>query len=176
VTGAFGESVEIEARCGRGPIGGRFHFSTGTVTANIPHGKVVGATPDGRKAFAPVNEGISPYRGTDCDGPTASLKSVSKIPTEVSTIGNLLNVKFNPLYLGGSLGTKGLGDLIKTFFMLGGYHIQLNVIDRQTLLDAKSHPERHRDLVVRVSGYSALFTQLDPVVQDDLIQRTEFGK
>jgi formate C-acetyltransferase len=160
-------------RYGRGPIGGKFHPSTATVVANVPMGKIVGATPNGRKAFQPLSEGLSPFRGCDKNGPTSLLKTISKMPNVLFSGGQLLNMKLNPLYYKGDVGTKAISDLLKTYFMLGGYHIQINFVDSKTLKDAKKNPENHEDLVVRVAGYSALFVHLDPDVQDDIIERTE---
>jgi formate C-acetyltransferase len=161
------------SRNNRGPIGCKFHTSTATVASNVPLGKVVGATPNGRKAFLPVNDGMSPTRGHDTNGPTAVLKTIAKMPNVLISSGNLLNIKFNPLYLKGDHGTKIISDLLKTYFILGGYHLQINFVDNEVLKAAKKNPQNHKDLVVRVAGYSALFIHLDPDVQDDIIARTE---
>ena len=160
-------------RFGRGPIGGRFHCSTATVASSVALGKNVGATPDGRKASKPLNDGMSPFRGTDVNGPTAVLKTIAKMPNVEYSGGNLLNIKLNPAYLKGAVGTKAISDLLKAYFILGGYHIQINFVDNKILKDAKKHPGKYKDLVVRVAGYSALFIHLDPNVQDDIIARTE---
>lgn len=161
-------------RYGRGPIGGVYYAGTSSVSSNVPMGMAVGATPDGRKAFEPVAEGCSPYRGTDTNGPTAVLKSVGKLPVERITGGVLLNQKLSPGVLKTESDAKKLLMLLRTFFnTLKGFHIQYNVVDRATLLDAQEHPERHRDLIVRVAGYSAFFSVLSPETQADIINRTE---
>ena len=161
-------------RYGRGPIGGGYYAGTSSVSANVPMGMVVGATPDGRKAFEPIAEGCSPFRGTDTSGPTAVLKSVGKLPTDRITGGVLLNQKLSPAVLRTERDTQKLLAMMRTFFdVLHGFHIQYNVVDRQTLLDAQEHPEEHRDLIVRVAGYSAFFNVLSPETQSDIINRTE---
>jgi formate C-acetyltransferase len=161
-------------RYGRGPIGGVYYAGTSSVSANVPMGMVVGATPDGRKAFEPIAEGCSPYRGTDTNGPTAVLKSVGKLPVGRITGGVLLNQKLSPGVLRTESDMKKLLSMMRTFFdALHGFHIQYNVVDRQTLLDARKHPENYRDLIVRVAGYSAFFNVLSPETQLDIINRTE---
>ncbi len=161
-------------RCGRGPIGGVYYAGTSSVSSNVPMGMVVGATPDGRKAFEPVAEGCSPYRGTDTNGPTAVLKSVGKLPIGRITGGVLLNQKLSPGVLKTESDMKKLLMMMRTFFnTLKGFHIQYNVVDRATLLDAREHPEQHGDLIVRVAGYSAFFNVLSPETQMDIINRTE---
>ena len=161
-------------RYGRGPIGGIYFAGTSTVSANVPHGALTPATPDGRKAGLPLAEGCSPSHAMDKNGPTAVLKSVSKLPTREITGGVLLNQKLNPQILQNEADRKKLISLVRTFFnRLEGFHIQFNVVSRETLLDAQLHPEKHRDLVVRVAGYSAFFTVLSKATQDDIIGRTE---
>lgn len=162
------------SRYGRGPIGGGYYAGTSSVSSNVPMGMVVGATPDGRKAFEPVAEGCSPYRGTDANGPTAVLKSVGKLPVGRITGGVLLNQKLSPGVLKTESDMRNLLSMIRTFFdALHGFHVQYNVVDRETLLDARKHPENHRDLIVRVAGYSAFFNVLSPETQLDIINRTE---
>ncbi|HHU64123.1 MAG TPA: glycyl radical protein [Clostridiales bacterium] len=160
-------------RHGKGPIGGFFIPSTATVSANVPSGEVIGATPDGRKAGEPVSEGISVYRGTDKNGPTALINSIGKIPNYLMVGGQLLNIKLNPMTIDGEKGLKNLVALIKTLFDKKGFHVQFNVISAQTLEDARKHPEKYQDLIVRVAGYSAYFVTLDPEIQKDIIARTE---
>ena len=143
------------------------------VSSNVPLGKTVGATPDGRKAQQPLAEGVSPSQGYDLKGPSAVINSVSKLDQEQAPIGVLLNQKISPAILEGMRGTKALGALIKTYFRRKGQHIQFNVISSETLRDAQRHPEKYRNLVVRVAGYSAFFNDLDKEVQDDIIRRTE---
>jgi formate C-acetyltransferase len=132
------------------------------------------ATPDGRKAFTPLAEGCSPAHAMDTSGPTAVFKSVSKLDTHNITGGVLLNQKVTPAMLSTDENKEKLEMMIRTFFnRLKGYHVQYNVVDRQTLLDAQAHPEEHKDLIVRVAGYSAFFNVLSKTTQDDIIGRTE---
>jgi len=160
-------------RYGRGPIGGNYCGSTSNISANVPLGMSVGATPDGRRAREPIAEGVSPFYGTEKNGPTAVLKSVSKLQT-VKMIAQLLNLKFAPAVLATEEGLQKLVQLFTVFFRdLKGWHVQFNVVDAETLRDAQKHPERYRDLIVRVAGYSALFIALDPRTQEDIIRRTE---
>ncbi|MDP4222740.1 MAG: glycyl radical protein [Bacteroidota bacterium] len=158
----------------RGPIGCRYYAGTSSISSNVPSGSVVPATPDGRKAFTPVAEGCSPTSGTDTLGPTAVFKSVSRLPTGRITGGVLLNQKLSPSALSNKIQKDKLISILRTFFVtLKGWHVQYNIVSRETLLDAKKNPENHRDLVVRVAGYSAFFTTLSPDTQDDIIARTE---
>lgn len=161
-------------RFGRGPIGCRYYAGTSSISANVPSGSVVSATPDGRKAFTPVAEGCSPTSGTDTLGPTAVFKSVSKLPTSKIMGGVLLNQKLSPSALTNETQRQKLVSIIKTFFTtLKGWHVQYNIVSRETLLAARKNPENYRDLVIRVAGYSAFFTTLSPDTQDDIIARTE---
>ncbi len=161
-------------RYGRGPIGGVYYAGTSSISANVPQGAGTLATPDGRHAGEPLAEGCSPSHGADTHGPTAVFKSVAKLPTEKITGGVLLNQKVTPAMLDRAQNKKKLEMLVRTFFdRLHGYHVQFNVVDRETLLDAQAHPERHRDLIVRVAGYSAFFNVLSKKTQDDIIERTE---
>lgn len=161
-------------RYGRGPIGCRYYAGTSSISANVPNGAVVPATPDGRKARTPLAEGSSPSSGTDILGPTAVFKSVSKLPTDRIMGGVLLNQKLSPSALATETDRAKLADLLSVFFTdLKGWHVQYNIVSRETLLDAKLHPEKHRDLIVRVAGYCAFFTTLSPDTQDDIIARTE---
>ncbi|MGY0157099.1 formate C-acetyltransferase/glycerol dehydratase family glycyl radical enzyme [Edwardsiella tarda] len=161
-------------RHGRGPIGGGYYAGTSSISANVPFGAATQATPDGRKAHAPLAEGASPASGTDRLGPTAVMGSVGKLPTSAILGGVLLNQKLNPDTLENESDRQKLMQLLRTFFEVHqGWHIQYNIVSRETLLDAKAHPERYRDLVVRVAGYSAFFTALSPDTQDDIIARTE---
>jgi pyruvate formate-lyase/glycerol dehydratase family glycyl radical enzyme len=161
-------------RFGRGPIGCAYYAGTSSISSNVPSGSVVPATPDGRKAFTPVAEGCSPTSGTDTLGPTAVFKSVSKLPTDKILGGVLLNQKLSPSALSNDTQKQKLISIIRTFFAtLKGWHVQYNIVSRDTLLAAKKNPENYRDLVVRVAGYSAFFTTLSPDTQDDIIARTE---
>ena len=161
-------------RYGRGPIGGVYYAGTSSISANVPQGAGTLATPDGRKAGEPLAEGCSPSHAADKNGPTAVFKSVSKLPTEEITGGVLLNQKVTPQMLSKEENKQKLIALLRTFFnRLHGYHVQFNVVSRETLLDAQVHPENHRDLIVRVAGYSAFFNVLSRKTQDDIIARTE---
>ena len=158
----------------RGPVGCRYYAGTSSISANVPSGSVVPATPDGRKAYTPLAEGSSPTSGTDVLGPTAVFKSVSKLPTEKILGGVLLNQKLTPASIRSEQDKRKLISIIQTFFTkLKGWHVQYNIVSRDTLLAAKKDPEQYRDLVVRVAGYSAFFTTLSPDMQDDIIARTE---
>jgi pyruvate formate-lyase/glycerol dehydratase family glycyl radical enzyme len=161
-------------RFGRGPIGGTYYAGTSSISANVPQGASTGATPDGRHAGQPLAEGCSPSHGADICGPTAVFKSVSKLDTRRITGGVLLNQKVTPSILVKAEDQQKLIMLLRAFFdRLHGFHVQYNVVDRATLLDAQEHPERHRDLIVRVAGYSAFFNVLSKATQDDIIARTE---
>ncbi len=161
-------------RYNRGPIGCKYYAGTSSISANVPNGAVVPATPDGRKAFTPVAEGCSPSSGTDLLGPTAVFKSVSKLPTEKIMGGVLLNQKLSPATIKNETDKKKLVSILRTFFAdLKGWHVQYNIVSRDTLIAAKKNPEKYRDLIVRVAGYSAFFTTLSPDTQDDIIARTE---
>jgi pyruvate formate-lyase/glycerol dehydratase family glycyl radical enzyme len=158
----------------RGPIGCRYYAGTSSISANVPSGSVVPATPDGRKAYTPLAEGSSPTSGTDLLGPTAVFNSVAKLPTEKILGGVLLNQKLAPSSIRKEEDKLKLISIIRTFFTkLKGWHVQYNIVSRDTLLAAKRNPEQYRDLVVRVAGYSAFFTTLSPDTQDDIIARTE---
>jgi len=161
-------------RFGRGPIGGAYYAGTSSISANVPYGAETAATPDGRKAHTPLAEGSSPSAGTDVNGPTAVFNSVAKLPTAKILGGVLLNQKLNPSTISTSADANKLVALLRTFFSdHKGWHVQYNVVSRDTLLAAKARPEEHRDLVVRVAGYSAFFTSLSSETQDDIIARTE---
>ncbi len=161
-------------RYGRGPIGGVYYAGTSSISANVPQGAGTTATPDGRKAGEPLAEGCSPSHGSDVNGPTAVFKSVSKLPTRAITGGVLLNQKVTPQMLENQDDKDKLIALLRTFFnRLDGFHVQYNVVSRDTLRDAQKHPEKHRDLIVRVAGYSAFFNVLSRQTQDDIIERTE---
>ncbi|WP_321834484.1 glycyl radical protein [Clostridium butyricum] len=161
-------------RYGRGPIGGIRYAGTSSISANVGQGYGTMATPDGRKARTPLAEGCSPAHSMDKNGPTAVFKTVSKLPTHEITGGVLLNQKVTPQMLSTEENKMKLEMMIRTFFnRLEGYHVQYNVVSRDTLIDAQLHPEKHRDLIVRVAGYSAFFNVLSKATQDDIIKRTE---
>ncbi|SFC91119.1 glycyl radical protein [Clostridium uliginosum] len=153
--------------------GGKFIPGLYPVSNNVHLGTLVGATPDGRNARQPLADGVSPTRGADVNGPTAAANSVSKLDHFSAPSGTLFNQKFNPSSLQGDNGLKNLSALIRTYFDKKGMHVQFNVIDKKILLDAQKHPEKYRDLIVRVAGYSAQFICLDKGVQEDIIKRTE---
>lgn len=158
----------------RGPVGGIRYAGTSSISANVGQGYGTMATPDGRKAHTPLAEGCSPAHAMDKNGPTAVFKTVSKLPTHEITGGVLLNQKVTPQMLATEENKEKLEMIIKTFFnRLHGYHVQYNVVSRETLIDAQKNPEKHRDLIVRVAGYSAFFNVLSKATQDDIIERTE---
>ena len=158
----------------RGPIGGIRYGGTSSISANVGQGMGTIATPDGRNAFEPLAEGRSPAHNADKNGPTAIFKTVSKLPTEKITGGVLLNQKMTPQMLSTEENKQKLEMLIRTFFnRLHGYHVQYNIVSKETLIDAQKHPEKHKDLIVRVAGYSAFFNVLSKKTQDDIIGRTE---
>ena len=159
----------------RNPRGGQFQAGLYPVSANVPLGAQTGATPDGRLAHTPVADGVSPSAGKDVLGPTAAANSVSKLDHGIASNGTLFNQKFHPTALSGEKGLENFVALIRSYFDQKGSHMQFNVVDRQTLLDAQAHPEKYAHLVVRVAGYSALFTTLSKSLQDDIIRRTEQG-
>ena len=145
------------------------------VSGNTPIGQWVGALPSGRKAGTPLTDGIGATGGTDVNGPTALIKSVSRIPHARYTQGTQLNVKFEPELVKGEDGIAHMMNLVKTMGMLGVYHAQVNVVDKETLIDAQEHPEKHRDLLIRVAGYTAFFVELGKETQNEIIGRTEIG-
>ncbi len=161
-------------RFGKGPIGGIRYAGTSSISANVGQGRGTLATPDGRHAGEPLAEGCSPSHSMDISGPTAVFKSVSKLPTKEITGGVLLNQKVTPTLLENEENKIKLIAMLRAFFnTLHGYHVQYNVVSRETMLDAQIHPEKHRDLIVRVAGYSAFFNALSRQTQDDIIARTE---
>lgn len=161
-------------RYNRGPIGGIRYAGTSSISANVGQGMSTMATPDGRNAFEPLAEGCSPAHNSDKNGPTAVFKSVSKLRTNKITGGVLLNQKMTPQMLSTEENRQKLELLIKTFFnRLHGYHVQYNIVSKETLIDAQKHPENHKDLIVCVAGYSAFFNVLSKKTQDDIIGRTE---
>jgi formate C-acetyltransferase len=165
--------VYFEAIDGRpNTKGGHYRINLLPTTVHIYFGKVVGATPDGRKADEPLSEGVSPVQGADRKGPTAVIKSVAKID-HVRTGGTLLNQKFTPQLLADEIGMNKLAQLVRTFFKLDGHHIQFNVVNSGMLRDAQKHPERYRDLIVRVAGFSDYFVDLSVDLQNEIIKRTE---
>jgi len=152
--------------------GGEFRVNMLPTTCHIYFGEVTGALPNGRLAGKPLSEGISPTQGADINGPTAALHSAAKMD-QLKTGGTLLNQKFTPGVVAGEKGLEGMACLVTSYFKMDGHHIQFNVVDRQTLLDAQENPHEYRDLIVRVAGYSDHFRNLSKALQDEIIERTE---
>ncbi|HWR38173.1 MAG TPA: trans-4-hydroxy-L-proline dehydratase [Patescibacteria group bacterium] len=152
--------------------GGQYRIDMLPTTCHVYFGSVMGASPNGRRRGKPVSEGISPDKGADRLGPTAVIKSAAKMD-HLMTGGTLLNQKFTPAVVAGEQGLDNMANLIRSYFSLDGHHVQFNVIDRQTLLDAQQHPEEYKDLIVRVAGYSDHFHNLSRELQDEIIERTE---
>ncbi|MFW9784471.1 MAG: pyruvate formate lyase family protein, partial [Candidatus Heimdallarchaeota archaeon] len=152
--------------------GGVHRINLLPTTVHVYFGKVIGAMPDGRSAFVPLSEGISPVQGMDVKGPTAVIKSVSKLD-QLRTGGTLLNQKFTPQLLSNESGITKLVYLIRSYFKLDGHHIQFNVVSADTLRDAQKHPEEYKNLIVRVAGYSDYFNNLGSDLQEEIISRTE---
>ena len=159
----------------KNPRGGMYQAGLYPVSANVPLGAQTGATPDGRLAHTPVADGVSPSAGKDAKGPTAAANSVARLDHGIASNGTLYNQKFHPSALSGKAGLEKFVGMIRGYFDQKGMHVQFNVVDRATLLDAQEHPEKYKHLVVRVAGYSALFTTLSKSLQDDIIRRTEQG-
>ncbi len=157
----------------KNPRGGMYQAGLYPVSANVPLGEQTGATPDGRLANTPVADGVGPFSGKDRFGPTAAANSVSMLDHGIASNGTLYNQKFHPSALAGQSGLQAFADYIRAYFDRKGMHMQFNVVSRETLLDAQAHPENYKSLVVRVAGYSALFTTLSKSLQDDIINRTE---
>jgi formate C-acetyltransferase len=152
--------------------GGTFRINLLPTTSHVYFGSVIGATPDGRRAKQPLSEGISPVQGADTQGPTAVVKSAAKID-HLKTGGTLLNQKLSPSIFDSEMGTAKLVSFIRSYFRMNGHHIQFNVVTADTLKDAQKHPEKYRDLIVRVAGYSDYFNDLGKELQNEIIKRTE---
>jgi pyruvate-formate lyase len=156
----------------KSPRGAKYRINLLPTTSHVYFGSVIGALPDGRKARKPLSEGISPFQGADRKGPTAVIKSASKMD-HLRTGGTLLNQKFAPSFFENENGIEQIKNLVRTYFKLDGHHIQFNVVTADTLRKAKNDPEAHRDLIVRVAGYSDYFIELTDELQDEIIRRTE---
>lgn len=172
------EVLHIWADCLQGyqnPRGGSWIASLYTLTANIGFGERCGATPDGRKAGEPLNDNISPVHGRERRGPTAVARSVGKLDMVDIPHGAILNMRFSPSLLSGDEGLLNFASFVRGYIQLGGWHNQFNVVSTETLREAQKHPEKYRGLVLRVSGYSALFVELSPEVQEDIIARLEYA-
>jgi pyruvate formate-lyase/glycerol dehydratase family glycyl radical enzyme len=163
-------------RSGEGPMISRYTMSTSNITSYVPNGLEVGATPDGRFAYQPLNEGCSPTQGTDTHGPTAVLKSVSKLPNHKVAAGQLLNMRFTPSSLSKDEDLSKFVDLLKTSIELNIYHNQFNIVATKTLREAQKNPHLYTDLIVRVAGYCAQFVSLMPEAQEAIIARSEHGQ
>jgi len=153
-------------------IGGQYRINMLPTTCHVYFGEVMMASANGRLAHKPTSEGISPEKGADVNGPTAVVKSCAKMD-HLMTGGTLLNQKFTPSVVAGEEGLDQMANLVRTYFNMDGHHIQFNVIDRQTLIDAQNNPEEYKDLIVRVAGYSDHFRNLSKALQDEIIERTE---
>jgi len=162
-------------RAGQGPIGCGYTMSTSNITSYVPNGFDVGATPDGRLAGKPLNEGASPCLGADRNGPTSVINSVSKLPNKRMAGGQLLNMRFSPGALAGDENLEKFASFIKAGRQKNIFHNQFNIIDSETLRRAKENPDDYPDLMVRVAGYCALFSTLMPEAQDAIIERTELA-
>ena len=161
---------EINGR--RNTKGGFYRVNYLSTTCHVYFGSVTGATPDGRKAWEPLSDGISPSQGADRRGPTAVIRSAARLD-HARTGGTLLNQKFTPSLVAGEEGLDKLAQLVRSYFRLDGHHIQFNVVTAETLREAQREPEKHRDLIVRVAGYSDYFCDLTPALQNEIIARTE---
>lgn len=157
--------------------GGRYHTGMYTVSAHVPMGANVGASPDGRLAKTPLADGgMSAVYGRDLQGPTAVLKSVSRIDSSLGSNGTLLNLKFLPQFFSTEEGIRKFSSLLKAFVRLRIHHAQFNVVRKEDLLDAQKHPELHRSLTIRVAGYTAYFTELATDLQNEIIARTSYDR
>jgi formate C-acetyltransferase len=168
VTNAFFDELDRHEN----PRGGRFTAALYSVTAQIGLGNKTGATPDGRLSKEPLSDGLSPTYGCDLSGPTAALKSIAKIDLERAIDGVIVNQRLSPSVLSNAGGRKKFKDLLRAFIHIGGFHWQFNVISTDILKAAQQNPKNHTGLVVRVAGYSALFTELSKKAQDSIIART----
>jgi len=163
------------SRYGKGPVPATFALSLSSVTGNVAFGKSVGALPDGRKAGAPVNNGVSPSNGAEQHGPTAAINSEGKLPSIWFQKGSIFNMRLSADTLTSEQGRKRVTALVKTHFRNNQYHIQFNVVDDETLREAQRKPQEYRDLMVRIAGYSAFFTPLNRELQNDVISRMKFN-
>jgi formate C-acetyltransferase len=152
--------------------GGAYRVEMLPTTSHVYFGSVTGATPDGRHAGRPVSEGISPVQGADRHGPTAVLKSAAKMD-HLKAGGTLLNLKFTPNLVRDDSARALWGHLVRTYFSMDGHHVQFNVVSAETLREARANPQAHRDLIVRVAGYSDYFCDLSDELQEEIIARTE---
>ena len=168
---AFCNSIQRRMTTRDGP----YHGALFSVSMYIPQGERVGATPDGRCSGLMLSDGVSPAHNRDVNGPTAAMESVARLDHGLCYNGTLYNMKFIPRTFESEEGRAAFISMIDSYFKLGGLHIQFNVVSKETLEDAIANPLQHRDLIVRVAGYSAYFIELDPFVQKEVIKRTEFS-
>ena len=152
--------------------GGGYEVTIAPVSTHIVYGMLCGATPDGRKKGEPLSDSVSPAQGTDVNGPTASIKSVANLEHVNFAQGTIFNMKLHPAALESKAGMAKWASMIRTYFDLGGWEIQFNVVDERTLRRAQEHPENYRNLIVRVAGYSDYFVDLTPALQEEIILRT----
>ena len=155
----------------KNPRGGQFQAGLYPVSANVPLGAQTGATPDGRRAKDPINEGVSPYTGTDTSTCLAALRSSAKLNHDIHSGGTLLNLRLNHDLVATKRGRANLGAMLQSYFALGAFHVQFNTISNEVLKDAQAHPENYRDLLVRVAGYSTQFVNLSKSMQDSIMAR-----
>ena len=167
---AFCNAIQSRMTTRNGP----YHGALFSVSMYIPQGDALGATPDGRKAGVMLSDGVSPTQNRDTQGPTAAMKSVARLDHSLCYNGTLYNMKFTPDFFATEQRRKKFIGMVDAYFQMGGFHVQFNVVSKETLEDAKVNPMQHRDLIVRGAGYSAYFIELDPFVQDEVIARTEF--
>ena len=156
-------------------MGNHFKPSFSSYGLNVYEGALEPATPDGRKSGEPLSNAISPCNGSEIQGPTAALNSVTKIDHTNVGYGDSLNMRFPPFLVDSDKGLSAFKTLLEGYFQKGGMHLQVNTRGHETYIDAQEHPENHADLIVRVSGYAAYFTRLGKEIQDDLINRMEFS-
>jgi len=157
----------------KGRLGNKLLSQLIPTSSHVPMGLGVWALPEGRKAYAPLADSIAPLQGTDVNGPTAVIKSVTRLDIASHLVGSIFNMRFSPAVFEDEKGTKNLAAFIRTYYELGGYHVQCNVISSETLKDAQATPADYQSLMVRVAGYSAYFIELPRELQDDIIHRTE---
>ena len=157
-------------------FGSPFNTAFMGISNYIPMGRVLGATPCGRKAGEPSSEGVSPYVGTDKSTPLAAMRSAAKVNQEIHSGGTLLNLRLNHDLVATKRGQANLGAMIQSFFSLGAFHVQFNTVSSKILKDAQQNPQNYKDLLVRVAGYSTQFVNLSHSMQDAIIARTEHAE
>ena len=156
--------------------GNKFTTAFMGISNYLPTGKVLGASPDGRKATEPITEGVSPYTGSDTSTCLAALRSSAKMNHDIHAGGTLLNLRLNQDLLATKRGRANLGAMLQAYFALGGFHVQFNTISNEVLKDAQEHPENYKDLLVRVAGYSTQFVNLSKSMQESIMARNAHGE